>query len=146
MLVKCKWWLLLSRLLVMQNEAGNRAAASSKVTSAAAGTSLLLSDKCAALVDVAEPPNMKQAFDASLTVAMLQAQLQALESNTGLTMIKRDQQGNAQAVTLTGWTALLGIASMVVLVIWSINYGLKQYRGMPQQAGYTLVVKGKGGR
>lgn len=132
--------------LAQKNEAGNLAAASGKVASAAAGTSSLLSEKCAALVDVAEPPNMKQAFEASLTVAMLQAQLQALESNTGLTMLKRDQQGNAQAITLTGWTALLGIASMVVLVIWGINYGLKQYRGMPQQGGYTLVVKGKGGR
>lgn len=136
----------LSHLFGVQNEAGNLAAASGKVASAAAGTSSLLSEKCAALVDVAEPPNMKQAFEASLTVAMLQAQLQALESNTGLTMLKRDQQGNAQAITLTGWTALLGIASMVVLVIWGINYGLKQYRGMPQQGGYTLVVKGKGGR
>ncbi|EFJ50973.1 hypothetical protein VOLCADRAFT_103617 [Volvox carteri f. nagariensis] len=105
-----------------------------------------LSEKCSALVDVAEPPNMKQAFEASLTVALLQSQLSAVEASTGLTMLQRDNQGNAQALTLTGWTALLGIASMVLLVLWGINYGYRQYRGMPQQAGYTLVVKGRGSR
>lgn len=56
----------------------------------------LLSDKCLPLVDVAEPPNMKQAFEAGLTVALLQSQLSAVESTTGLTMLKRDTQGNAQ--------------------------------------------------
>ncbi|PNH09949.1 Golgi apparatus protein 1 [Tetrabaena socialis] len=106
----------------------------------------LLADKCHALVDVAEPPNMKVAFDASLTVALLQSQLVAVEQSTGLTMLTRDTQGNAQALTLTGWTALLGIASMVVLVLFGANYGYRQYRGVPDQAGYTLVVKGKGGR
>ncbi|GIL70396.1 hypothetical protein Vretimale_3583 [Volvox reticuliferus] len=105
-----------------------------------------LSDKCSALVDVAEPPNMKQAFEASLTVALLQSQLSAVEATTGLTMLQRDNHGNAQALTLTGWTALLGIASMVLLVLWGINYAYRQYRGVPEQAGYTLVVKGKGGR
>ncbi|KAG2498297.1 hypothetical protein HYH03_003558 [Edaphochlamys debaryana] len=109
------------------------------------GTSLL-SDKCIALVDVAEPPNMKQAFEASLTVALLQSQLSAVESRTGLTMLKRDNQGNAQDLTLTGWTALLGIASMVLLVAFGVNVAYKRYRGLPDQSGYTLVVKGKGGR
>ncbi|GFR46876.1 hypothetical protein Agub_g8517 [Astrephomene gubernaculifera] len=106
----------------------------------------LLSDKCSALVDVAEPPNMKQAFEATLTVALLQSQLSAVEAKTGLTMLQRDTQGNAQALTLTGWTALLGIASMVLLILWGVNYGYRRYKGIPEQAGYTLVVKGKGQR
>ncbi|KXZ55868.1 hypothetical protein GPECTOR_2g1419 [Gonium pectorale] len=108
--------------------------------------SSLLSDKCTALVDVAEPPNMKQAFEASLTVALLQSQLAAVEGATGLTMLNRDRQGNAQSLTLSGWTALLGIASMVVLVMFGANFAYRKYRGVPEQAGYTLVVKGKGQR
>ncbi|KAG2445817.1 hypothetical protein HXX76_000421 [Chlamydomonas incerta] len=110
-----------------------------------AGTALL-SDKCLPLVDVAEPPNMKQAFEAGLTVALLQSQLSAVESTTGLTMLKRDTQGNAQSLTLTGWTALMGIASMVLLVLWGANYAWRQYRGIADQSDYTLVVKGKGRR
>lgn len=89
---------------------------------------------------------MKQAFEASLSVALLQSQLSAMETTTGLTMLHRDTQGNAQALTLTGWTALLGISSMVLLIFWAINYASRKYRGLPEQAGYTLVVKNKGGR
>ncbi len=70
--------------LVVQLEEGTKAGAA------------VLSDKCLPLVDVAEPPNMKQAFEAGLTVALLQSQLSAVESTTGLTMLKRDTQGNAQ--------------------------------------------------
>ncbi len=43
-----------------------------------------LSDSCRVLVDVAEPPDMKKAFDASLSVVMMQAQLEAVEGTTGL--------------------------------------------------------------
>ncbi len=52
-----------------------------------------------------------------------------------------------QALSLTGWTALLGIASMVILVLWGINYGYRMYRGVPDsQGGYTLVTKRRPGR
>lgn len=112
---------------------------------AAADGQAQLSDACRQLADVAEPPNMKQAFEASLSVALLQSQLGMLENSTGWKMLERDRLGNARAVTLSGWTALLGISSMVVLILWGINYGYKQYRGIEEQPGYTLVVKGKPG-
>lgn len=99
-----------------------------------------LSDKCRTLVDVAEPPNMKRAFEASLSVVVLKSQLEALESKTGVQMLNRDRRGNAQSVTLTGWTALAGIAAMLLLVMWGFAYAWRQYKGESKD-GYTLVVK-----
>lgn len=102
-----------------------------------------LSEKCRALADVAEPPNMKQAFEASLSVALLQSQLSRLEGATGLNMLNRDQTGVAESITLTGWTALAGITAMVVLIMWGLAYGYKRYKGIPDK-DYTVVLKGKG--
>ncbi|GAX78146.1 hypothetical protein CEUSTIGMA_g5588.t1 [Chlamydomonas eustigma] len=104
-----------------------------------------LSESCRVLADVAEPPNVKAAFDASLTVVLMQSQLEALESKTGVQMLVRDRAGNAQGVTLTGWTALAGIAALIVLVMFSASYAWGKYRGANKD-GYTLVVKKSGGR
>ncbi len=71
-----------------------------------------LTDTCRVLADVAEPPNMKRAFETSLSVALLESQLSVLESTTGLNMLSRDRAGAARGVTLTGWTALAGVAAM----------------------------------
>lgn len=105
-----------------------------------------LSDECRVLADVAEPPNMKQAFDAGLAVVLLQSQLGALESKTGLPMMNYDKTGKAQNVTITGWTALAGIASLIVLMLFGANYAWRRYKGSHETAGYTLVVKNKPGR
>ena len=61
-----------------------------------------------------------------------------------LQMLNRDRQGNAQSVTLTGWTALAGIASCVVLVMWAGSYAWRRYKGEDKE-GYTLVLKKPGG-
>lgn len=105
-----------------------------------------LSDECRVLADVAEPPNMRKAFDAGLAVVLLQSQLGALESKTGLPMMDYDKQGNAQGVTITGWTALAGISSLIILMLFAGNYAYKRYKGAHEAAGYTLVVKNKQGR
>jgi Golgi apparatus protein 1 len=60
-------------------------------------------------------------------------------------MLVRDRAGNAQGVTLTGWTALAGIAALIVLVMFSASYAWGKYRGASKD-GYTLVVKKGGGR
>lgn len=101
-----------------------------------------LSDECKVLADVAEPPNMKRAFDTTLSVALLESQLSALESKTGLPMVKRDQRGQAQALTLTGWTAVAGVAAMVVLLIAGAMYGYRRYTGQPLDST-TVVLKAR---
>jgi Golgi apparatus protein 1 len=99
-----------------------------------------LSDECRVLADIAEPPNVKRAFDASLSFALIQQQLESVETHTGLELITRNKQGMAQGLSLTGWTALAGIAAMVVLMAAGGWYGYKRYKGGPAH-DYTLVVK-----
>ncbi len=53
-------------------------------------------------------------------VRWLQNQLASWEGATGLHMVNRDRHGNAKSITLEGWTALAGMAALVVLIIWSI--------------------------
>lgn len=100
-----------------------------------------LTDECRVLADVAEPPNMKRAFETTLSAALLESQLSSLESKTGLAMLNRDKKGNAQSVTLTGWTAIAGMAAMVVLVIAGGTFAWKRYHGMPDAT--TVVLKSK---
>lgn len=118
--------------------------AQSDTSSAAAKATIRqLSEKCRVLADVAEPPNMKQAFEASLSVALLQSQLTKLEATTGLPMLNRNRAGVAESVTLTGWTALAGVTAMIVVLMWAAAYGYKKYKGIPDK-DYTVVLKGKG--
>jgi len=100
-----------------------------------------LSDQCRMLADVAEPPNMKRAFETTLSAALLESQLSALGSTIGLPMLNRDSQGRAQSVTLTGWIAVAGIAAMVVLVAAGGTYAWKQYSGLPDAS--TVVLKSR---
>eukprot|EP00878_Enallax_costatus_P020866 GHUV01022075.1.p1 GENE.GHUV01022075.1~~GHUV01022075.1.p1 ORF type:complete len:715 (+),score=210.45 GHUV01022075.1:1362-3506(+) len=100
-----------------------------------------LSEQCRVLADVAEPPNMKRAFETTLSVALLESQLSAIESKTGLSMLNRDRKGNAQSVTLTGWTAVAGMAALVVLAVAGITYAWKQYHGVPDSS--TVVLKSR---
>ena len=94
------------------------------------------------LADVAEPPNMKRAFETTLSIALLESQLSTLESKTGLPMVNRDQAGHAQSLTLTGWTAIAGVAAMVVLMIVGGTYIYKRYTGAPLDST-TVVLKSR---
>eukprot|EP00775_Hariotina_reticulata_P012795 gene12795-12923_t len=100
-----------------------------------------LSKECRMLADVAEPPNMKRAFETTLSAALFESQLSALGSKTGLSMLNRDSQGRAQSVTLTGGIAVAGIAAMVVLVVAGGTYAWKQYSGVPDAT--TVVLKSR---
>ena len=54
-----------------------------------------LSDPCFVLADIAEPPNMKRAYEASLTIVSLAAQLEATTGVSGLTVRNR-RNGSVQ--------------------------------------------------
>ena len=53
---------------------------------------------------------------------------------------KRNRQGEAQGVSLTGWMAMLGMTAMIVLIFYGLFAGYKRMRGVPDK-DYTLVVK-----
>lgn len=101
-----------------------------------------LTDECKILADVAEPPNMKRAFDTTLSAALLESQLSAIESKTGVAMVNRDQSGHAQSLTLTGWTAIAGVAAMVLLAIAGAMFAYKRYTGAPLDSS-TVVLKSR---
>lgn len=101
-----------------------------------------LSEECRVLADVAEPPNMKRAFETTLSVALLESQLPALESKLGLHMVNRDQSGHAQSLTLTGWTAIAGVAALVLVIIAGGTFVYKRYTGVPLDST-TVVLKSR---
>lgn len=83
---------------------------------------------------------MKQAFESSLSFALLTDQLAKIELTTGLPTVTRDRRGQAQGVSLTGWMAMLGMSAMIGLILYGVYYGYKRFRGVPEK-DYTLVVK-----
>ncbi|KAL6765625.1 hypothetical protein V8C86DRAFT_2455787 [Haematococcus lacustris] len=99
-----------------------------------------LSDSCLLLVDIAEPPDMKKAFETSLSVVLLQSQLKAMEGATGWAMLNRDRHGQVRSISLTGWTAVSGMAALMLLLAaggWSLH---RRCTGQSLH-DYTLVVK-----
>jgi Golgi apparatus protein 1 len=119
------------------------AAAAGGMSGGGDGNDAALSEACRVLADIAEPPTMKRAFDTTLSVALLESQLSALESKTGLAMVTRDpRSGRARALTLTGWSAIAGIAAMVVLVLVGGTYAYKRYTGEPLDST-TVVLKSR---
>jgi hypothetical protein len=70
-----------------------------------------------------------------------QSQLTSLESSTGLSMLQRGRNGQATGISLTGWTAILGMAALLLLAAAGVLMAYRRYNGSPQSAGYTLVLK-----
>lgn len=142
----------LATILEEMAAAAGRAAADTRkglrdpaVTTAAAppGLARTLSPTCATLADVAEPPNMNRQFDASLLTAALVSKLKTLGDGTGLEMVKKGRRGS-QNITLTGWTAILGVCAMGLVMMWGGAYAVRRWRGTPDSQGYTLVLKNQG--
>ncbi|KAG1660746.1 hypothetical protein FOA52_010620 [Chlamydomonas sp. UWO 241] len=123
---------LLRRILAEAEEAVQPAPTGSK------GAGRKLGDACAALADIAEPPNMKAAFESSLSFAALATQL---GSATGLSTVTTGPRGNVRGVSLTGWVAMLGISALVVLIMFGLFVVVKKLRGGHETSGYTMVVK-----
>lgn len=87
---------------------------------------------------------MKEAFDTSLTFAMVKSQLEAVNSVTGLSTLSYGPNGEVRGVTLTGWVATAGMFAMAILVVYGGYRGYQHYWGVSPERDYTLVVKGAG--
>eukprot|EP00798_Chlamydomonas_sp_ICE-L_P016762 gene16762-23035_t len=89
-----------------------------------------LSEKCYALVNIAEPPSQKKSFDASLSFAMLKNQLDKIDATTRNSPVRRESvAGNARGISLTGWMATLGMASLVLVVLFAAFTFYKRIQG-----------------
>ncbi|GBF91963.1 hypothetical protein Rsub_04687 [Raphidocelis subcapitata] len=95
---------------------------------------------CRALLDLAEPPPPASAFDDSAAVVRAAvAQLDRLQRATGLPVLAKDARGGAAGVTLTGWSALLGVAAVAAALAGGAALAWRRWAG--PRAGYTLVMK-----
>lgn len=135
------------RLLVDAASGSTTTAATAKAASTPAGgaksvalpTADKLSAQCFLLVDIADPPDARRSFEASLSYAGLLEVLGEFGSQAGLGLVQRDRRGAASALSLTGWAAMAGIAAFVLLLIAGMAAVYRRLRGGPP--GYTLVLK-----
>jgi Golgi apparatus protein 1 len=66
--------------------------------------------------------------------------MERIESATGLPTVTRDRRGNTQGVSLTGWMAMLGMTSLIVLLSYGGYAAYRHFKGGADR-DYTLVVK-----
>eukprot|EP00879_Flechtneria_rotunda_P008992 GHRR01009415.1.p1 GENE.GHRR01009415.1~~GHRR01009415.1.p1 ORF type:complete len:539 (+),score=221.10 GHRR01009415.1:802-2418(+) len=125
------------------------AAAAKKASGTKPAQVLKLSEQCYRLAAIAAPSDVEQGFDASTIAYSMQTALtlsmQRVEQATGLQTLRRNGQGAVTAISLTGWTALAGVAAFVLVLFAGALYGIRQYLGHAHQ-GYSLVVKSPAGQ
>lgn len=56
------------------------------------------------------------------------------------TLTPRDDSG---MLTLTGWSAALGVLALILVAIGAAIYGYRKYHGLDGVKGYIRVRKGK---
>jgi hypothetical protein len=100
-----------------------------------------VSDECRALLALAAPPELPSPYDkAGAAVRAAVAQLDRLQAATGLPVMERDARGVPTGVSLTGWSALAGIAALLVSVVGGALLAWRRYSGGGGNK-YTLVMK-----
>ena len=102
----------------------------------------VLSPRCKNLVLLAEPTDAFAQYQTSLSASVASSQVEALETKLGLrpgTLSSRNTGG----LTLTGWTAVLGIVAIVMVAAAGGVFAYRRYKGLDKHAGYTMVKKSK---
>lgn len=101
-----------------------------------------LSQECYQLAVLAEPPRVDQSYDVkALAYSVLKNSLEKVEQTTGLPTVTRNKQGGVTAVSLTGWSAIAGVAALVLVMLAGATLVVRQYLGQRDKDGYTLVMK-----
>lgn len=104
-----------------------------------------LEGQCDALVQLAEPGDAFSAFTASMNASAIASHVKSIEATFGLkegTLTPRDDSG---VLTLTGWSAVLGILAIVAVAIGAAVHGYRKYYGLDGIKGYIRVRKGSKG-
>eukprot|EP00873_Tetraselmis_striata_P011681 jgi/Tetstr1/431945/TSEL_002252.t1 len=105
---------------------------------------------CAALVEVGAPEDVRTNFMSTMSVASMHSSLRKVERAVGFkrgTLVAKKK--GVRGITLTGWSALAGLASLMVVLLGGV-YALvyqRRYGALPTidpTAGTgPMVVKGK---
>lgn len=101
-----------------------------------------LSAQCKALVLLAEPTDAFAQYQTSLSASVVTTQMSSLESTLGLrpgTLASTSSGG----LTLTGWSAIFGVMSIVIVAVAGAVFGYRRYKGLDKHAGYTMVHKSR---
>lgn len=117
---------------------------SRKVANATAeGKDTPLNPACAKLIAVGAPADVRSSFATDMTIAGLAYNMESMVGLSKGTLATRPTRGKGRTLTLSGWIALLGMFSLVVVVIGGLYLGYRQWRfgDTGLNFGYTMVVK-----
>eukprot|EP00951_Prasinocladus_malaysianus_P016396 scaffold127716_cov50-Prasinocladus_malaysianus.AAC.1 len=110
-----------------------------------------LDGECKSLVDIGAPQDARSDFVSTLTLAGLHSHMRTIEKTFGFsrgTLVERKK--GVRMITLTGWTALCGMFSLIVVLIGGLYalYYQQRYGKLPDidaaERG-PMVVKGSKG-
>lgn len=102
-----------------------------------------LSPKCQNLVLLAEPTDAFAQYQTSLSASTVSSQVESLEAKLGLARGTLTSPNN-KGLTLTGWTAVVGMFAIIVVSIAGAVLGYRRYKGLDKHSGYTMVKKARG--
>ena len=102
-----------------------------------------LSSRCQDLVLLAEPTDAFAQYQTSLSASTVSSQVESLEAKLGLSRGTLSSQNNS-GLTLTGWTAVVGMVAIIVVTIAGAVLGYRRYKGLDRHSGYTMVKKARG--
>ena len=102
-----------------------------------------LSPKCQNLVLLAEPTDAFAQYQTSLSASTVSSQVESLEAKLGLSRGTLTSPNN-KGLTLTGWTAVVGMFAIIVVSIAGAVLGYRRYKGLDKHSGYTMVKKTRG--
>lgn len=102
-----------------------------------------LSAACQDLVLLAEPTDAFAQYQTSLSASTVSSQVESLEAKLGLARGTLTSQNNS-GLTLTGWTAVIGMVAIIVVSIAGAILGYRRYKGLDKHSGYTMVKKARG--
>jgi Golgi apparatus protein 1 len=103
---------------------------------------VVLQPACKEIVQLAEPGDAFSAFTASMNASAIASHVKSIEAKFGLkegTLTPRDDSG---ILTLTGWSAVLGVLAIIAVAIGAGVHGYRKYHGLDGVKGYIRVNKG----
>ncbi|CAK0736969.1 hypothetical protein CVIRNUC_000833 [Coccomyxa viridis] len=101
-----------------------------------------LSPGCDALVRLAEPGDVYAHYNTAMSAAAVSTQIKAMEQRLGLKEgTLTPKEAGVGMLTLTGWSAALGVLSLIAVVLGGAILGYWKYKGYDKMTAYTRVSK-----